>query len=136
MERKLMKLSKISTILLGATLLASSGAIAGETNKISINLADQVTVEGKTLEPGRYKVEWRGNGPNVQVTVEKGNQQVASFQARLTEQATPNSASAYGTSAAPDGTKSLTSIYVGGKKYILEVEQTSARRDNDATSAK
>lgn len=131
-----MKLSKISTILFAATLLASWGAMAGETNKTSINLADKVTVEGKTLEPGRYTVERSGNGPNVQVKVEKGNQQVASFQARLTEQATPNSASAYGTSAAPDGTKSLTSIYVGGTKYILEVGQTSASRENNATSAK
>ena len=131
-----MKLTKVSTVVFGAALLLCSGAFAGEPGKTSINLADKVTVEGKTLEPGKYKVEWTGNGPDVQVTVAKGNQQIASFPARLTEQATPNSVSAYGTSAEADGTKSLTSIYVGGKKYVLQIEQTSAGHDNSTTSAK
>jgi hypothetical protein len=131
-----MKLTKLSTAVFGAGLLLCSVAFAGEPGKTSINLADKVTVEGKTLEPGRYKVEWTGNGHDVQVTVAKGNQQVASFQARVTEQATPNSVSAYGTSEAADGTKSLTSIYVGGKKYVLQIEQTSASRDNSTGSAK
>jgi hypothetical protein len=93
-------------------------------------------VERKTLEPGNYKVEWSGNGPAVQVTVAKGNQTVATFPARLTEQAAANSASAYGTSASPDGTKSLTAIYIGGKKYVLQVEQASAHRENSTASAK
>ena len=131
-----MKLAKLSTLLLGSALVLSSTAIAGETNKTHINLADKVTVERRTLEPGSYKVEWSGNGPEVQVTVAKGNQTVASFPARLTEQATPNSASAYGTSASTDGTKSLTAIYVGGKKYVLQVEQNSASRETSTTSAK
>ena len=131
-----MKLSKVVTTVFGTALLLASGAIAGENNKTNINLADKVTVEGKTIEPGRYQVEWNGNGPNVQVTVAKGKQQIASFPARLTEQHSANAASAYSTAAAADGTKSLTAIYVGGKKYILEVDQASASREAAATSAK
>ncbi|HTP70417.1 MAG TPA: hypothetical protein VMJ35_16015 [Dongiaceae bacterium] len=131
-----MKLSKIATILFGAALLFSTGAMAGEPNKTNISLADKVTVEGKTLEPGTYKVEWTGNGPNVQVTVSKGKQQVATFPAQLTEQATTNSSSAYSTNASADGSKSLTAIYVGGKKAILQIEGTSASNPNTASQAK
>jgi hypothetical protein len=66
-----MKLVKLSTLLLGGALVLSSTAIAGETNKTNINLADKVTVEGRTIEPGSCKVEWSGNGPELQVTVAK-----------------------------------------------------------------
>jgi len=131
-----MKLSKVVTTVLGAALLLASAAVAGQNNETNITIADKVTVEGKTIEPGKYQVEWNGNGPNVQVTVAKGKQQVASFPARLTEQQTSNAASAYSTASAADGTKSLTAIYVGGKKYILEVDQTSANREAASTSAK
>lgn len=131
-----MKLSKIATALFGTALLLASGVLAGETNKTNLNLADKVTVEGKTIEPGTYKVEWTGNGPNVQVTVSKGNKQVASFPAQLTEQATANSASAYSTTSTADGSKSLTAIYVGGKKSILQVEGTSASTQNPSNQAK
>ena len=131
-----MKLSKVVTTLFGTALLLATCTFAGETNKTNINLADKVTVEGKTIEPGKYQVEWTGNGPNVQVTVAKGKQQVASFPAKLTEQASNNAASAYSTSAAADGSKSLTAIYVGGKKYILEVDQASARNEAASTTAK
>ena len=131
-----MKLSKVVTTVFGAALLLACGALAGETNKTSINLSDKVTVEGKAIEPGKYQVEWSGNGPNVQVVVAKGKQQVASFPAKLTEQATPNTTSAYSTASAADGSKSLTAIYVGGKKYVLEIEQASASRETTPTTAK
>src|SRR5215475_4366257 len=131
-----MKLSKVMTTVFGAALLLASGVVAGETNKTNVNLADKVTVEGKTIEPGQYKVEWSGNGPNVQVTVAKGKQQVASFSAKLTEHATPNSATAYSTASAAEGSKAVAGIYVGGKKYILEVEQANAGREAASTTAK
>jgi len=131
-----MKLSKMATMVFGAALLLASGVMAGETNKTNVSLADKVTVEGKTLEPGTYKVEWTGSGPNVQVTVSKGKQQVASFPAQLTEQATTNSATAYSTNAATDGSRSLTAIYVGGKKSVLQIEQASVSNQNTSSQAK
>jgi len=130
-----MKLSKVMATVFGAALLLASSAIAGE-NKTSVNLIDKVSVDGKTIEPGKYQVEWTGNGPNVQVTVAKGKQQVATFPAKLTEQATSNSATAYSTSAASDGSKSLTAIYVGGKKFVLELEQASTNHEAASTTAK
>ena len=131
-----MKLSKVVTTAFGAAFLLASTVVAGETNKTNVSIADKVTVEGKTIQPGKYQVEWTGNGPNVQVTVGKGKQQVASFPAQLTEQPTTNTTSAYSTNASADGSKSLTAIYVGGKKSILEVDQSSASREAASTTAK
>jgi len=70
------------------------------------------------------------------VTVTKGNQQIASFPAHLTEQAAANSETAYSTTAAADGTKSLTAIYVGGKKAVLQIDQASASNQNNPSQAK
>ena len=131
-----MKLSKIVTTLFGAALLLASCAFAGETNKTSVNLAEKVTVEGKTIGPGTYKVEWQGTGANVQVTLSQGKRTVATFPAQINEQANNNAVNAYGSATEPDGSKSLTAIYVGGKKYILEVEQASASREAASTTAK
>ena len=60
-----MKMSRISTLLFGSALLFSSVALAGETNKGKLRLADKIVVDGKPLEPGNYAVEWDGSGPAV-----------------------------------------------------------------------
>jgi hypothetical protein len=122
-----MKISKMLSLLFGATLLFSSAAIAGETNKSSVQLADKVIVEGKALT-GKYTVEWSGSGPTVQVTLLQGKQTVATFPAHVTEQANTNSQDAYSTSTAPDGSKLLIAIYPSGKRFFLQVDQNQASR--------
>ena len=58
-----MKVSRLSTIALGGSLLLAAGAMAGNgnTNKKSIHLYENATIEGTPLAPGDYKVEWRLN---------------------------------------------------------------------------
>jgi hypothetical protein len=131
-----MKSSRLTTILFGAALLFSSGAFAKETNKSTIHVADKLSVEGKTVNPGNYTVEWNGTGPTVQVSLIQGKQTVATFPAQLTEQATPNPASAYGSSMEADGSRSLTTIYVGGKRTVLRLEQKEARQQTSTTDSK
>lgn len=118
-----MKMSRVSIILVGAVLVFSSGALAGETNKGKLHLSDKVVVEGQTVNPGEYTVEWTGTGPVVQVSLVQGKQTVATFPAHVTEQSTRNTGDAYGSSAEPDGSRSLTAIYIGGKRTTLELEQ-------------
>jgi hypothetical protein len=120
-----MKVSKLSALLFGVALLLSSSASAREANKSTLELADKVTVEGKSLNSGRYTVEWSGSGPAVQVTLLQGKQTVATFSARLTEQPTPNPENAYGTADGPDGSRSLTVIYPAGKRVALELNQNA-----------
>jgi hypothetical protein len=131
-----MKMLKVAVLLFGAALLFSSGALAGETNKGTLQLTDKVVVEGKPLNSGRYTVEWDGSGPAVQVTLLQGKQTVATFPARLTEQAAPNSQNAYGTIAEPDGSRSLTAIYPGGKRFALQLDQNAASQQSGANQSK
>jgi hypothetical protein len=131
-----MKLSKLSLVLFGSALLFSSAAIAGDSNKGSLQLYEKVNVEGKALNPGHYTVTWEGSGPNVQVTVLQGKQTVASFPAHLTEQATKNTEDAYGSSAETDGSRLLTTIYPNGKRFSIEIEQAAASQPSSTPAAK
>ena len=85
-----MKISRALTFLFSAALLLSSAAIAGEANKGTLRLSENVVIQGKALNPGKYTVEWDGSGPTVQVTLLSGKEKVATFPAHLTEQASPN----------------------------------------------
>lgn len=122
-------------MLFGAAFVFSAGARAKE-NKTNITLAEKVTVDGKTVNPGNYKVEWTGTGSTVQVSLTQGKQTVATFPAHLTEPAIPNAANAYGSAKEEDGTRALTAIYVGGKRVVLELEQKEARQQAATPEAK
>jgi len=121
-----MKMSRISILLFGSALLFSSAALAGETNKGKLHLADKVVVDGKPLEPGSYGVEWDGSGSAVQVKLLRGKQIVATLPAHLTEQADQNPQDGYSTATEPDGSKALTAIYPGGKRLALEFDHGTA----------
>jgi hypothetical protein len=121
-----MKMSKVSIMLFGAALVFSAGARAGENNKGTLQFSDKIVVEGKSINPGKYTVEWNGSGSTVQVSLLQGKQTVATFPAHVTEQATPNRATAYGSTSEPDGSRALTAIYIGGKRFALELEQKQA----------
>jgi len=116
-----MKMSRVSILLFGAALLFSSVTLAGETNKGTLRLDDKVVVDGKPLEPGNYRIEWDGSGPTVQVKLLQGKLAVATLPARLTEQATPNSQDGYATTAEPNGSRALTTIYL--KRFTLQIDQ-------------
>jgi hypothetical protein len=123
-----MKLSRVLTFLFGAALLFSSAAIAGEANKGTLRLSENVVIQGKALNPGKYTVEWDGSGPTVQVTLLSGKDKVATFPAHVTEQAAPNVQDAYGTATEPNGSRSLTAIYLGGKRLVLQVDENQASK--------
>ena len=65
--------SSISKILaMSAALLLATGAFAA--TKASLELDDPVTLNGTTLKPGDYKVQWEGTGPNVELSITQGKQ--------------------------------------------------------------
>lgn len=121
-----MKISKISVAIFGAAFFCASAAFAGGVNKGSLSLNEKVNVDGKTLDAGNYKVEWNGDGPNVQVNLLRGKETVATFPAQVTAGTTRNLDNAYGAVQGSDGSRSLTAIYIGGKRTILEVGQNSS----------
>ena len=131
-----MKILKLSVFLFAAALFTSAAAFAGDNNKITLNLYEKVSVEGKTLNPGQYTVSWEGSGPTVQVTIAQGKQTIANFSAHVAEQAVRNPGNAYGSSVEADGSHALTAIYVGGKRTSLELEQKEARQQTSTPAAK
>ena len=130
-----MKLSKISLAFFGSALLLSSAALAGESNKGSLQLYEAVSVEGKTLNPGKYNITWDGSGPNVQVIVTQGKQTVATFAAHLTEQSTRNNENAYASTADTSGARTLTAIYPDGKRFSIELESKSASQPSTSPAS-
>jgi len=131
-----MKLSKLSLAFFGSALLLSSAALAGDSNKASIQLYEKVNVEGKALNPGKYTITWDGTGPDVQVTVLQGKQTVATFAAHVTEQAARNTEDAYGSAADTDGARTLTAIYPNGKRFSLELESKAASQASSTPASK
>jgi hypothetical protein len=122
-----MKMSRLSLAILGAAFLFSTSAFAQSENKGKLSVPETITVEGKQLPPGNYKVEWAGTGPNVEVKILKGKETVATAPARLVQAQTKTAVDSYGATKQPDGSRALSSIYFGGKTYSLELGQgTSA----------
>jgi hypothetical protein len=131
-----MKISRMLGTLSGAALLLASTVLAAALNKGTLNVSEKVNVEGKTIDPGTYKVEWNGTGPTVQVTILHGKQTVATFPAQLTEQANKNAVDAYGSATEADGSKQLTAIYIGGKHTVLQLEPSAASQQSSTQNAK
>jgi hypothetical protein len=129
-----MKNLRLPVLLLGAGLLLSSGVFAADANKGTLQLSDNVTVQGKSLNYGKYTVEWNGAGSTVQVTILQGKQTVATFSAHLTEQPTPNPGDAYGTIAGADGSRTLTTFYPAHKRFALELDQNGANSQQPAAT--
>jgi hypothetical protein len=128
-----MKFQSISkSLLLGLALLLASSAFAAS-NKGSVQFIDPVTVSGKQVPAGDYSVKWDGNGPNVEVNILKGNKVVATTPARLIDLNQKQDNDAAVVKSNEDGSRSLTEIHFGGKKYALAIGQESASMDGSNT---
>jgi len=78
-----MKGSRNLVTLAGASLLLAASAFAAGTGKGTLRLYDSVDVQGKRLPPGEYKVEWNGEGPEVELNITSGKKTVASVPAQV-----------------------------------------------------
>jgi hypothetical protein len=120
------KLSKIVLTAVAGMLLLSAGAFAREKGKLY--LTEDVTVQGKVLKPGEYKLEWEGTGANVQLSIIQGRDTVATVPATIVASQNSNVANACSTSTEADGSKSLGAYYPEGKKFVLELGQKEAAK--------
>jgi len=130
-----MKFASISKgLLLGlALLLATSVFASNASNKGSLQVTDPVTVSGTQLSPGDYSVKWEGKGPNVEVSILQGRKVVATTQARVVDLTQSPKSDSVLTTQNADGSKSLSEIRFGGKKYTLQIGQESANADGGAS---
>jgi|SRR5579863_7262615 hypothetical protein len=131
-----MKIPKIAVAFLSVALLFVSAAIAGEANKTTIRIDQKVTVDGKLLDSGKYTAQWSGDGPNVQVTLMKGKNTVATFAAQIKQEPSANPDDAIGTTDGPDGTKQLSSIYPNGKRMSLQLSNSGTAAPSNSSPSR
>ncbi len=122
-----MKSGKLYTsLVLGAAMLVSANAFAGEKEKLETHKA--IAVNGNALPAGKYTVTWEGSGPSVELKFLKGKSVVATVPAQIVSQKTVGNAGIV--TKQENGTVVLTQILPEGKKYILsiggDVVQTAA----------
>ena len=112
------------SMVLGAAVLLASSAFAA--TKASLQLSNPVTVNGTTLQPGEYKVQWEGDGPNVEISILQGKNVVAKAPAHVVELQTTAADDAAVTRKNDNGPNSLTGIRFHGQKRSLELGEASA----------
>jgi hypothetical protein len=124
-----MKFLRLSTLLIGSTLLLSASAFAANTNntnKKTLHLYEAVTVAGTHLAPGDYKVEWNGSGPDVKVDILKGRDTVATFSAQVVSQSARNDQDGYTLKPGKDGAQRLAQVFFTGENYDLNIVPSSS----------
>lgn len=89
-----MKASRLSAIVFIASLFLSVSVFASDSHKKTLHIFDTVSVEGKTLSPGDYKVEWSGAG-TVQLTILHGRDTVATVPAQEVSSSNKNDKDGY-----------------------------------------
>jgi len=121
-----MKFATVSvskTVVLGLAVLLASSAFAG--TKASLQLNNPVTVNGTTLKPGDYKFQWEGSGPNVELSILQGKKVLAKTSAHVVELQKPAYQDAAVTTKNDSGPNSLAGLRFQGKKFALELGETS-----------
>jgi hypothetical protein len=115
-----MKFATVSkSAVLCLALLVASSALAA--TKANLTLTNPTNVNGTTLKPGDYKLEWDGSGPNVEVSVLQGKKVLAKVPAKVVELSTPSLNDAAVVNKNDDGTTALAGARFQGKKYGLEL---------------
>src|SRR5580658_8014878 len=110
-----MKFATVSkSLVLGLALLLASSAFAA--TKGSLEISRPVNVNGTTLKPGDYKVQWEGSGPNVELSILHGKDVVAKVPARVVELQAPAASDAAVTRKSDSGPNTLAGLRFEGKR--------------------
>jgi hypothetical protein len=118
-----MKFATVSTnLVIGVALLLSANAFAA--TKANLQLGSSVLLNGTTLKPGDYKVQWEGNTGNVELTILQGKNVMAKVPAHVIELPTPSSADAAVTRKNESGPNTLSGVRFQGKKFALELGES------------
>ncbi|HWY20577.1 MAG TPA: hypothetical protein VNX26_05105 [Candidatus Acidoferrum sp.] len=119
------------SLLMGLALLLASSAFAA--TKASLQLSNSVTVNGTQLKPGDYKLQWEGDGPNVELSIMQGKNVIAKASAHLVALDRPAAQDAAVTRKNASGPSSLTGLRFQGKKFALELAEASDGMQADSS---
>ncbi|MGH9556097.1 MAG: hypothetical protein ACRD2Y_09785 [Terriglobales bacterium] len=113
-----MKLSIVRVMAVLIALTLSLGAAAGN-GKATITIADGVSLNGKTLAAGEYKVKWERRSAEADVTFSQGKQAITTVRGKFVEREKPSPYTAVVTKPNGDGTRTITELRFEGKKEVL-----------------
>ena len=118
---------KFATVLkglvLGLALTLASTAFAA--SKANLTLNSSTSVNGTNLKPGDYRLEWDGNGPNVEVSIKQGKKVVTKVPAKVVDLDKASSNDSAVLKQNGDGSMTLAGVRFQGKKYALELGEAS-----------
>jgi hypothetical protein len=111
------------SLVVGLALTLASSAFAA--SKANLTLNNPTSINGTSLKAGEYKLQWDGNGPNVEVSIMQGKKVVAKVPAKVVDlnQSSANDAALLKQNG--DGTTTLAGARFQGKKFALELGEAS-----------
>jgi hypothetical protein len=111
------------SLAVGLALTLASSAFAA--SKANLTLNNPTSINGTSLKAGEYKLQWDGNGPNVEVSIMQGKKVVAKVPAKVVDlnQSSANDAALLKQNS--DGTTTLAGARFQGKKFALELGEAS-----------
>jgi hypothetical protein len=86
-----------------------------------MDLQHPTNVAGTQLKSGSYTVEWQGTGDQVQLKIYRGKKNIVSTSARMVSIESPAPYDSSLVTDNGDGTRTLSQIRFGGKKFAIEV---------------
>jgi hypothetical protein len=103
----------------------SLSAFAKDKNETKVTFSDPIQVGSTQLKPGDYKLQWDGNGPDVQVKVVKGKDVLATVPATLVENKVSLGTNAV-TTGSNSSSKTLDEVDFDGGKQTLKFNANAA----------
>ena len=115
---------KYTALLSMLALLSTVSALAGDKNQHSVEISESVQVGNTQLKPGSYKVEWEGNGPEIQVAFVRDGKTVATVPGTLKTNDSQVTQDDIVTDTTSANTKTLKEINFSRDKESLVFEQS------------
>jgi len=107
--------------IMTALVIAAAVVLATSAFATNITVSQPMTLNGKQVAPGQYKVVYTGSGSDVQVNLLQGKNTVATAPARIEELGNKARFDAVVTDDA-GGNHAIKQIMLGGKKQVLVFE--------------
>jgi len=108
-----------------AALLLGGTAFAANANSGNLHLQSAVTIQGKQLKAGEYRVQWNSTGSTVELNITDAKKNAITVTAHVVPVSEKNQGDGH-TTRNQDGMSALTQIFFRGKNYELHLDDEAA----------
>jgi hypothetical protein len=107
-------------VLLAALALATGATLqAGSPTSMNLSLDSAVSIKGEMLAPGDYKLSWKAEGQEAELTIARKGKIVATAKAKVLEKDKPASDDMVVYRKGSNGSPEISEIYRRGEKAVL-----------------